>query len=131
MMRIGELARRAEVTPDTIRFYEKERLLEAPPRSAGGYRQYDEAALEDLLFIRKARAVGLRLSEIREIMEISAGGVVPCDHVRETVTARLDEVERKLKELKALRASLRATLQRLDDEEARASGCRCGAIELA
>ena len=130
-MRIGELARRAEVTPDTIRFYEQEGLLSPPPRTPAGYRQFDEEALQDVLFIRKARAVGLHLREIREVISISRGGAEPCDHVRRTVLERLAEVEGKLRELRALRSSLRATLQRLDDEEARRAGCRCGAIESA
>ena len=129
-MKIGELAARAGVTPDTIRYYERTGLLPAPRRTAAGYRDYDAAATDDLTFIRKAQRVGLKLADVREVMEISAGGKAPCEHVRATVTARLAEVEGRMKELRALRSTLKTTLARLDSTPPRA-GCRCAAIESA
>ncbi len=59
-MRIGELAKTAGVTPDTIRYYEREGLLPPPERTPSGYRDYGPAALEDLLFIKQAQALGLK-----------------------------------------------------------------------
>ena len=105
-MKIGELARRAAVTPDTVRYYEREGLLPPPPRTPGGYRDYGADALEDLSFIRKAQALGLRLLEVREVLAITEDGREPCDHVRAAVLARLEEVERRMDELPALRATL-------------------------
>ena len=130
-MKIGELARRAGVTADTIRFYEREELLGEPVRTPNGYRDYGEGTLEDLVFIRKAQALGLRLAEVREVLEIAAGGLTPCDHVRDKVRARLSEVDRRMSELRALRATLIETLDRLDVAESTAPGCRCAAIELS
>ncbi len=129
-MKIGELAAQAGVTPDTVRYYEKTGLLPAPRRTAAGYRDYDAAAIDDLSFIRKAQMVGLKLADVREVMEISAGGKAPCEHVRATVTARLAEVEGRMKELRALRSTLETTLARLDSAPPQA-GCRCAAIESA
>ena len=129
-MKIGELAVRAGVTPDTIRYYEKTGLLPAPRRTVSGYRDYDAAAIDDLTFIRKAQRVGLKLADVREVMEISAGGKAPCEHVRATVTARLAEVEGRMNELRALRSTLKTTLARLDSAPLQ-TGCRCAVIESA
>ncbi|MFQ5690836.1 MAG: heavy metal-responsive transcriptional regulator [Gemmatimonadota bacterium] len=130
-MRIGELAREAGVSTDTIRYYEREGLIGPARRASNGYRDYGVEALEDLVFIRKAQCIGLKLRDIREVMEISSGGRPPCEHVRATLSARLGEVERRLGELRALRATLKATLARLDLAPKPAAGCRCSVIEGA
>ena len=127
-MRIGDLASRTGLSTDAIRYYEKEGLLPPPRRADNGYRDYGPEAVEDLQFIRKAQMVGLRLTDIREVLDIVSGGRPPCDHVRSVLRERLDEVDRKLGELKALRTTLRRSLVRLDGEPAEA-GCRCAVIE--
>jgi len=128
-MRIGELAKTAGVTPDTIRYYEREGLLPSPERTPSGYRDYGPGVLDDLQFIKKAQALGLKLRDVREVLDISSGGKPPCEHVRATVSARLVEVEERLRELRALRATLRETLERLDRAPAPKAGCRCAVIE--
>ena len=130
-MRIGELAKTVGVTPDTIRYYEREGLLPPPERTPSGYRDYGPGVLDDLQFIKKAQALGLKLSDVREVLEISSGGKPPCEHVRATVSARLVEVEERLRELRALRATLRETLERVDRAPAPKAGCRCAVIESA
>jgi DNA-binding transcriptional MerR regulator len=130
-MRIGELTEQVGVTPDTIRYYERVGLLPAPRRTRGGYRDYGPDALEDIRFIKKAQALGLKLNDIGGILEISSGGKPPCEHVRATVTARLAEVEARLRELRALRTTLRNTLVLLDRAPSPRKGCRCAAIESA
>ena len=130
-MRIGELAKRANVSADTIRYYEKIDLLTPPARTASRYRDYDPEALDELLFIKKAQASGLKLDDVREVLEISSGGRAPCDHVRATISTRLVEVEGRLRELRALRSTLRHTLERLDRTPAPKAGCRCAVIESA
>ncbi len=129
MLRIGELAKTAGVTPDTIRFYEREGLIAAPPRTPSGYRDYGPEVRDDLVFIRKAQLLGLRLRDVREVLEISSGGRPPCEHVRATVLTRLAEVERRLGELRDLRATLKTTLERLDRAPPPKAGCRCTVIE--
>ena len=128
-MRIGELAKQVGVTPDTIRYYEREGLLPPAERTPSGYRDYGPEVLDDLRFIKKAQALGLKLSDVREVLEISSGGKPPCEHVRATVSARLVEVEERLRELRALRATLRETLERLDRAPAPKAGRRCAVIE--
>ncbi len=130
-MRIGELAKSVGVTPDTIRYYEREGLLRLADRTPNGYRDYGPAAVDDLRFIKKAQALGLKLNDVREVLEISSGGRPPCEHVRVTVSARLTEVEQRLKELKELRSTLRETMERLDRAPPPKAGCRCAVIESA
>ncbi len=127
-MRIGELAKTAGITPDTIRFYEREGLLPPPPRGTNGYRDYTPEAVDDLQFIKNAQALGLRLSAVREVLEISSAGEPPCEHVRRTVASRLGEVEQRLKELRGLRSTLRKTLARFDSAPPPVDGCRCAVI---
>lgn len=70
MYRIGELAKMAEVTPDTIRYYEKQQMMEHEVRTAGGFRLYTESDLQRLKFIRHARQLGFSLESIRELLSI-------------------------------------------------------------
>jgi DNA-binding transcriptional MerR regulator len=128
-MRIGELAKRADVTPDTIRYYERLGLLAPPRRTEGRYRDYGPEALDDVRFIKKAQASGLKLSDVRDVMQIAAGGRAPCEHVRDTVTRRLAEVEERLEELRSLRTTLRSTLARLHRAPVPKARCRCAVIE--
>ena len=128
-MRIGELAKSAGVTPDTVRFYEREGLLVPPPRTPSGYRDYGTAALEDLTFIKKAQTLGLKLADVHDVLEISSGGKPPCEHVRATISLRLAEVEMRLRELRSLRTTLRETLERIDSAPPASVGCRCTVIE--
>ena len=130
-MRIGEIAKSAGVTADTIRYYEREGLLPLADRTPSGYRDYGPDVVYDLRFIKKAQALGLKLGDVREVLEISAGGKPPCEHVRATVSARLTGVEQRLKDLRALRSTLRETLERLDRAPPRKTGCRCAVIESA
>lgn len=128
-MRIGELAQRAGVASHTIRHYERQGLIPLPRRTPGGYRDYRDDALDDLQFIRKAQSLGLRLNDIREVMEIASGGRSPCEHVRGAVRRRLDDVEARLRKLRELRATLRGVLRRLDEAPQQDAGCRCAVIE--
>src|SRR5918992_3569756 len=65
-LRVSELAGQAGLTTDTVRYYERVGLLPEPPRSASGYRQYDEELADRLRFIKGAQRFGLRLGEIKE-----------------------------------------------------------------
>lgn len=106
-MRISDLARSAEVTTKTVRFYEKAGLLDEPGRTAGGYRDYPADAAARLRFIRAAQAAGLALAEIREVLEVRGSGQPPCRNVTALLKAHLDQVERRIRELEHARATLR------------------------
>lgn len=113
-MLIGELATATGVRTGTLRFYESEGLLPEPERTAAGYRDYPASATTRVGFIRRARAAGLALAQIREILDIRDGGLPPCHHVAELVDHRLDEVARRLRELERTRRELLAVRDRVN-----------------
>lgn len=124
-MFIGGAAKAVGVDPRTLRYYESIGLLPAAGRTDSGYRLYSERDLEQLRFARKAQAVGLTLAEIREIIEIRTTGRCPCGHVDKIVTRSLEEVEKRLRELRKMRRDLRRILAM---PRPRGSGTRPGVI---
>lgn len=112
-MRIGELATATGVTTKTLRFYESQGLLAEPGRTPAGYRDYPDAAIGRVAFIRQAQTAGLTLAQIAQILAVRDDGHPPCGHVAELVEHRLDEVTRRLDELERTRAELLALRQRL------------------
>jgi len=116
-MLIGELADAAGLPTQTIRFYEREGLLATPRRGANGYRVYDDTTLNRLNFIRTAQAAALTLGEIRSIVDLRDDGDVPCTHVTTLLSAKLDQVRARRRELDAIASELENLLarsQRLD-----------------
>lgn len=117
-LRVSDLASQAGVSGDTIRFYEREGLLAPPARTRSGYRQFDETAVRRVLFIKGARSLGLRLAQIRELLEIQDKGACPCGHTRDLVQRRIDEIDQEMKELRHLRSRLTSLseMECLDEE---------------
>ena len=122
------LAALAGVSPDALRFYERQGLLKPPQRSVAGYRLYEAQALDRVIFIKRAQALGLTLSEVREILRVADRGTAPCEHVRQTLARRLAEVDARISELQALRATLRRALAR-SRRLPLARSCICEIIE--
>jgi DNA-binding transcriptional MerR regulator len=106
-MRIGELARTAQVSTKTVRFYEQAGLLPEPARTSSGYRDYSSDAARRLVFIRSAQAAGLTLTEIRDVLTIRDSGRPPCEHVAKLIDQRLNEVRQRIAGLRAAEADLR------------------------
>lgn len=127
--RIGELANEFGLNPKTIRYYEAIGLLPAPQRSAAGYRLYGTADRERLNFIAKAKAIGLTLQEIGEILALRDGGTEPCPHVQDLLERKLAAVDEQLRLLGDVRTEL-LTLQHEASVTACASTAVCGIIEL-
>ncbi|MES2280225.1 MAG: Cd(II)/Pb(II)-responsive transcriptional regulator [Pseudomonadota bacterium] len=106
MLRIGELAKRADCQVQTIRFYETEGLLLEPARSEGNFRLYDENHLERLLFIRRCRSRDMTLDEIRNLLRFRDRPELDCGEVNELIDAHIVQVRSKIRELKALEQQL-------------------------
>src|SRR5262252_4509510 len=106
ILSIGQVARRAGVGVETVRFYEREGLLEEPPRRASGYRQYSEEAVTRLRFIKRAKQLGFSLKEISELLLLRVDAQTSCDEVKQRTEAKIAEVERKLVELQRMRQAL-------------------------
>ena len=107
-MRIGELAHQAGVDVQTIRFYEREGLLEAPGRTGSGYRTYGREHLERLNFVRHCRSLDMPLAEIKRLIRLSADTKVSCEQVDALVRAHLQRVRTKLAALQSLEQQLAA-----------------------
>ena len=107
-MRIGELARRVSVAIDTVRYYEREGLLSPAARQASGYRSYGGGELKRLRFIRRAKALGFSLDEIRALLTLSDEQNVA--EVKLAAQARLDDLEQRIAELERLRNGLRSLI---------------------
>src|SRR2546430_17391955 len=97
-MRIGELGERADLSAKTIRYYEDIGILPEPERTASGYRDYDESALERLRFIKAAQAVGVTLGEIKEGLAFGGRGEPPCRHVTRLREERIRNLPRHVRE---------------------------------
>ena len=107
---IGRLAKLSGVTPDTIRFYERSGLLPKPSRTASGYRVYNDAALNQVRFIRKAQSLGFSLDEIRRIMSLRGHGKETCRCVIATwQRPRLPKLRRSSKNCANLRIGSQRT----------------------
>jgi MerR family transcriptional regulator, copper efflux regulator len=103
---LGKLARAAGVGAETVRYYERVGLLEAPARAANGYRRYDATALGRLRFVRQAAALGFSLAEIAELLELRARRGQSCGGVRERAVGKLARIDAKLAELQAMRRAV-------------------------
>ncbi len=121
-MHIGELARRAGVDAQTVRYYERERLLEAPARTASGYRVYGAKHLERLNFVRHCRSLDMPLADVKRLLELSRESGLSCDDVNELVQAHLERVRAKIAALDALEKQLAALRARCDSRH-RVSDC--------
>lgn len=111
-MLIGEVAKRSGVPTKTLRYYEDIELLDPPDRSASGYRDYDDGVLDRLAFIRSAQALGLSLGEIRSVVALRDTGETPCGHVLELLRARTTEIDRTVRQLRALQSELKRLVER-------------------
>ena len=107
-LRVSQVAERAGVSPDAVRFYEKEGLLLEPPRSASGYREYEDTVPQRIRFIKSAQEMGLKLSGIAELLKIQDRGACPCGHTKTLVERRITEIDAEMKRLSSLRSNLAA-----------------------
>lgn len=129
-LKIGDVAKLTGIGIETLRFYERSGLLSRPARTDGGYRLYDQEALDTLNFIKRAQTLGFTLDEIRRIIAESQAGQSPCDEVREIVRQRLAELDTRLEQMQRYRDALARTLSQWD-KRGKADGHFCGLIEEA
>ena len=113
-MRSGELARRANVSADTLRHYERKGLLAPPHRAANGYREYPEAALPRVRLIQRALDMGFSLDDLARVLRQRDAGGAPCAQVRAVAAARLAQLEERISSLQALRTELAGLLSEWD-----------------
>jgi MerR family mercuric resistance operon transcriptional regulator len=109
---IGRLSRQSGVNVETVRYYERIGLLPPAPRTEGGHRVYDEGQLRLLTFIRRSRELGFSLDQVRALLGLVEGGSYTCDEVRDLAQRHLDDVRRKIADLRRLETTLATTVER-------------------
>jgi len=102
----GEVAEKADVNPETLRYYERKELIPKPPRSDGGFRLYDESYVDRLRFIQRAKDLGFTLAEIRELLDLRVNDEATCRDVRMQAEEKIGEVETKIGDLRRIREAL-------------------------
>ncbi len=103
---VGALARQAGVQIDTIRYYERRKLLPKPPRNPAGYRTFTEADVERVRFIRQAQALGFSLTEIEGLIALRAGKGEKCSAVRAKAQAKAEDIDKKIEALRSIKHAL-------------------------
>jgi DNA-binding transcriptional MerR regulator len=111
---VSKLADRVGLTPDTIRYYERAGLLPPPDRTASGYRAFEDDAVERLRFIKGAQRIGLRLQEIKELLDIRDRGLCPCGHTEDLLRRRGSEIDAEITGLQEMKGDLIAFTERFN-----------------
>lgn len=119
LLRIGELARQVGLSVDTLRHYERLGLLVAPRRTAGGFREFEPDAVRRVRTIQAALDLGFSLREIAVLLRQRAAGRPPCRKARALAVRKLDELDRQLAQLGALRGALAEIIRDWDAQLAR------------
>lgn len=110
-MKIGEFAQRSGVAIDTVRYYERQRLLPEPVRRASGYRSYGESDVLRLRFVRRAKGLGFTLDEIRGLLDLSRSRDDDMATLKSAASAKLIDVEARIDELSRIRDGLRVLVE--------------------
>jgi MerR family copper efflux transcriptional regulator len=103
---IGQVARRAGVGVETVRFYERQGLLKDPPRKLSGYREYDEDVVVQLRFIRRAKQLGFTLKEIKELLSLRQDSEAPAAELKSQAEAKIADIEAKIQTLQTMKGAL-------------------------
>lgn len=122
---IGTLSKRTDCNIETIRYYEHGGLLPRPARTPGGYRLYGIEHLKRLTFIRRARALGFAIDEVRALLNLADHHKRPCPDARVVAAAHLEDITTKIADLKAMERVLKETVARCADGK----GSHCPLIE--
>jgi MerR family mercuric resistance operon transcriptional regulator len=109
---IGKLSQLSGVNIETIRYYERVKMLPAPPRTTSGRRVYGATDLRILIFIRRSRELGFSPDEIRALLRLGAPGTASCSEVEEIAAHHLEDIRAKLRDLKKLERLLAKTVAR-------------------
>lgn len=119
---IGKVARQAGVGVETIRFYEREGLIEEPARRPSGYRQYGPDVVDRLRFIRRAKELGFTLKEIKELLDLRLDPSVTCGDVKKRAQEKIADIEGRIATLKGMKQAL-TQLARACEGKGSIDGC--------
>jgi Hg(II)-responsive transcriptional regulator len=114
---IGKVAKRAGIGIETIRFYERQKLIDPPPRSAAGYRQYPESIVQRLRFIRRAKELGFSLKEIKELLTLQSDPQTTCSDITQRAEQKLADINKRINDLEKMRGALKVLLAACSSNE--------------
>ncbi len=106
MLQVGEICRKLGLNPQTLYFYERIELIPPPQRTESGYRLFSDKDVERLVFISRAKALGLSLDEIKDILTLKEGRSLTCHAMHERLLKKLQEIEDNIRQLQGLRDEL-------------------------
>lgn len=114
-MQIGQLSKLSGCSIQTVRYYEKEHLIDPPQRSEGNFRIYNNSTLSRLKFIRRCRTLNITLAEIHQILDLQQIPSESCSQVSKMIDQHIDEVKSQIKELKELQTDLQGLREKCHD----------------
>jgi DNA-binding transcriptional MerR regulator len=112
MLKIGQVAQKLGLNPQTLYFYERIGLISSPRRTEAGYRMYNKGDIERLSFITRAKALGLTLEEIKDLLTLQSGENLYCGEVYKRLLNKMQQIEEQIAQLQALKAELLPLLER-------------------
>jgi Cu(I)-responsive transcriptional regulator len=121
-MTISQVAERAGIGLETVRFYEKQGLVPEPPRTRSGYRQFPDDTVARLRFIQRAKVLGFSLREIQELIELRLDPSARSSDVKARAQAKIREIDGKIRDLKRMRTKL-GELERACDGHVSTEDC--------
>jgi Hg(II)-responsive transcriptional regulator len=101
--KVGEIAQKVNVNVETLRYYEKIKIMPKPKRKESHYRFYDELDLRRLLFIKRAKELGFTLKEIKELLNLKIESTATCGDVKHLAEHKLTDIEERIKDLKSIK----------------------------
>ncbi len=105
-LRTSDVAKAAGVNVQTLRYYEREGILPAPRRATSGYRQYTDEAVRIVTFVKRAQELGFTLRDAKELLRLRSAGPKRAPAARAAATAKLADIDEKIRDLSAMRAAL-------------------------
>lgn len=122
-LKTGELAKRAGVNVETLRFYERRGLLPEPPRRKSGYREYPEESIARIRFIKRAQELGFSLDEIQELLGLRVNAETPCVGVKDFTEKKIQNVQQKIADLKVIERALKTMAAACPGQGSVSNGC--------
>jgi len=113
-LQIGEISRGSGVSVETVRYYEKRKLIHSVSRTYGGYRLFKSDTIRQIKFIKQAQQFGFSLKEIKSFLGV--GGEAECQSVRDLLQQKISEVDEQIKKMKAFKKTLSGHLKTCDEE---------------
>jgi MerR family copper efflux transcriptional regulator len=125
VLKIGQVSRLAGIAVETVRFYERQGLLDEPARKASGYRLYSEDVIPRLQFIKRAKELGFSLGEIADLLSLGVDSSATCEEVRRRATEKIEEISGKIDDLSRMKCALEALVSACDE----GTGSACPLLE--